>query len=109
MKKSRKKRKDEAQEQCVFRIEILLCIIEVEVSSGGGDYCCDVLVTVLHDMQLTHTDLKPENILFVSSESELEYDPKVVSDFTALYYHCYVVLRCILQLIFAINVLCMME
>jgi len=38
-----------------------------------------VVVTVLHDMQLTHTDLKPENILFVNSDSELEYDPKAVS------------------------------
>jgi len=40
---------------------------------------CDMLVAVLHDMQLTHTDLKPENILFVNSDSELEYDPKSVS------------------------------
>jgi len=31
-------------------------------------------------MQLTHTDLKPENILFVNSDSELEYDPKTVSN-----------------------------
>jgi len=45
----------------------------------GANYWCDVLVTVLHDMQLTHTDLKPENILFVNSDSELEYDPKAVS------------------------------
>jgi len=45
---------------------------------------CDVLVTVLHDMQLTHTDLKPENILFVSSDSELEYDTKAVPHFFTL-------------------------
>jgi len=35
-------------------------------------------MTVLHDMQLTHTDLKPENVLFVSSDSELEYNTKAV-------------------------------
>ena len=65
----------------------------VPVCHGGGGFLphqlvlmrpwinclCDALVTVLHDMQLTHTDLKPENILFVNSDSELDYDTKTVT------------------------------
>ena len=42
-------------------------------------------------MQLTHTDLKPENILFVNSDSELEYDPKTVTDFIGIYILAYAV------------------
>uniref|UniRef100_A0A8C7Z156 dual-specificity kinase n=1 Tax=Oryzias sinensis TaxID=183150 RepID=A0A8C7Z156_9TELE len=35
-------------------------------------------VSFLHRNKLTHTDLKPENILFVSSDFDLEDDPKTM-------------------------------
>jgi len=43
-------------------------------------------------MQLTHTDLKPENVLFVISDSELEYDPKAVSNLVGVIVECSVCL-----------------
>ena len=41
-------------------------------------------VKFLHECKLTHTDLKPENILFVTSDWETSYNPKKVSNLTAI-------------------------
>ncbi|KAF0297504.1 Serine/threonine-protein kinase Doa [Amphibalanus amphitrite] len=37
-------------------------------------------VSFMHATKLTHTDLKPENILFVSSDYDIEYNPKKKRD-----------------------------
>ncbi len=41
---------------------------------------CVCVCVDLHRTRLTHTDLKPENVLFVSSEFEIYYDARMVSE-----------------------------
>jgi len=54
-------------------------------------------------MQLTHTDLKPENILFVMSDSELEYDPKAVSNLVGVIVECSVCLSVCLSVVLRLS------
>jgi len=43
-------------------------------------FFCFLLSPDLHRTRLTHTDLKPENVLFVSSDFDIYYDARMVSE-----------------------------